>query len=543
MPTIPSIRTSVENKNVLVIDEHAKNGTFERDARGRLMAYSGGFSVVFPYRTDNGEKWAFRCWHSDIKNSKKRYETISDAIKKANLSFLCEFQYIDNGINVEGNIYPITRMRWIDGITIKDYICQNRYSKDKLTALADNFLKMTQALHAQSLAHGDLQHGNILVGNNHQLYLVDYDSFYCPQLKGEADTVTGLVDYQHPTRIYNKSVSEKLDYFSELIIYLSILAIAENPSLVDKYNVEDADRLLFAKEDYVDIKNSNIYKYIYVLGDKFQELLGILEKYLECKSIDELLPFEFYLLENKIIFSASAEKAIRNKQTVSIKWEVPFEASVSFSQSNNKDLLSSKQNDEYVCVLSNDTTFTLSVTTKEGQRIEKDITIRVFDECEIELSADKYHVFPSIPVTLTWKVRNAKKVWLDKEVIEASGTKVIEPSKEMSIILSAEDEFGIKEKQIDIGMLPIPLVKTLLVPAPDIVNNMSLTIIQPKYNANVNIPNIAIDWIKLEIPKVKSLTELGLDVELSPPLSSTKFSFKKTIKKIYNHITRNNYER
>ena len=140
------------------------------------------------------------------------------------LSFLCEFQYIDKGINVEGNIYPTTRMRWIDGITIKDYICQNRNSKGLLIALANNFLKMTQALHSRSLAHGDLQHGNILVDKNHQLYLVDYDSFYCPRLKGEADTVTGLADYQHPARINNKSVSEKLDYFSELIIYLSILA-------------------------------------------------------------------------------------------------------------------------------------------------------------------------------------------------------------------------------------------------------------------------------------------------------------------------------
>ena len=279
MPTIPNIRTSVENKDVLVLDSHAKNGTFERDARGRLIAYAGGFSVVFPYRTTSGEKWAFRCWHSDIKISKKRYETISDAIKKANLSFLCEFQYIDKGINVEGNIYPTTRMRWIDGMTIKDYICQNRNSKDLLIALADNFLKMTQALHSQALAHGDLQHGNILVDRNHQLYLVDYDSFYCPQLKGEADTVTGLADYQHPARISNKSVSEKLDYFSELIIYLSILAIAEAPSLVDKYKVADADRLLFSKEDFVDIKNAPIYKDIYSLGNEFSRMLAVLEDF------------------------------------------------------------------------------------------------------------------------------------------------------------------------------------------------------------------------------------------------------------------------
>lgn len=61
MPTIPSIRTSVENQNVLVLDDHAKHGTFKRDSRNRLIKYSGGFSVVFPYETKDGKKWAFRC--------------------------------------------------------------------------------------------------------------------------------------------------------------------------------------------------------------------------------------------------------------------------------------------------------------------------------------------------------------------------------------------------------------------------------------------------------------------------------------------------
>ena len=147
-------------------------------------------------------------------------------------------------------------MRWIDGDTIKDYICRIQAFQRILEELAENFLVMTHALHEQSLAHGDLQHGNILVGADHQLYLVDYDSFYCPKLNGEEDTVTGLPDYQHPARKSNKSVSEKLDYFSELIIYLSILAIAEAPIFVDKYKVEDADRLLFSKEDFEDITNS-----------------------------------------------------------------------------------------------------------------------------------------------------------------------------------------------------------------------------------------------------------------------------------------------
>ena len=538
MPTIPSIRTSVENKNVLVLDEHAKNGTFRRDARGRLIAYTGGFSVVFPYEASDGTKWAFRCWHSDISNTQKRYEIISDAIKRANLDFLCEFNYIEKGINVEGNIYPTTRMRWVEGITIKDYICKYRQSKDKLKALAENFLLMTQALHEQSLAHGDLQHGNILVGDDYRLYLVDYDSFYCPKLKGEEDTVTGLPDYQHPARKSNKSISEKLDYFSELIIYLSILAIAETPSLVDKYKVDDADRLLFAKEDFDDITNSQIYKDIQSLGKEFQELLDVLEEYLKCNNINDLLPFDTFLLEKRIQFSSSATKAVRDKQTVVINWLIPFDANVALSEKVSGQKWDVETKGHKSLTLSDDATFELEVIFSDGKIFRKEISIRVFDECEIDFSADKYYIFPTIPVTLSWNVKNAKTVWLDKEEVEAKGSKVIEPEKAVSVVLSAEDEFGVKEKRIDIGMLPIPQVKALLVPTPNIVSNMSITVKQPRFRTDVKFPVIDIDWIKAEVPRVKSLTELGLFRNLSPSLPSRRFSLWRTIKRVYNHIIR-----
>jgi len=536
MPTIPSIRTSVENKSVLILDEHAKNGTFRRDARGRLIAYAGGFSVVFPYEASDGTKWAFRCWHSDINNTQRRYELISEAIQKAHLSFLCDFDYIEKGINVEGIIYPTTRMRWIEGITIKEYICKYRQSKDKLISLAENFLAMTQALHEQSLAHGDLQHGNILVTNDHQLYLVDYDSFYCPKLKGEEDTVTGLPDYQHPARKSNKSVSEKLDYFSELIIYLSILSIAEAPSLVEKYKVEDADRLLFAKEDFDDITKSQIYKDIQSLGKQFQELLDVLEEYLKCKSIDELLPFDTFLLEKLVQFSSSVTKAIRDKQTVVVNWLVPFEAYVTLSEKESGKKWDVDTKGHKSMTLAEDATFELEVKINDGKTFKKGIAIRVFDECEINFSADKYYVFPTIPVVLSWNVTNAKKVWLDSDEVEPIGSKVIAPQKAVSVVLSAEDEFGVKEKRIDIGMLPIPQVKSILVPTPNIVSNMIVTIKQPRYNVDVKFPKIDIDWIKTEVPRIKSLTELGLNkaLELSPP--TPKFNLMSSIKRVFNHI-------
>ncbi|WP_052357039.1 serine/threonine-protein kinase [Xylanibacter brevis] len=534
MPTIPSIRTSVENKNALILDEHAKNGTFKRDARGRLIAYAGGFSVVFPYEVSDGTKWAFRCWHSDINNTQSRYELISEAIQKAQLDFLCEFDYIEKGINVEGTIYPITRMRWIEGVTIKDYICQNKNSKELLLSLAEKFLKMTCALHEQSLAHGDLQHGNILVDKNHQLFLVDYDSFYCPQLKGEEDTVTGLPDYQHPARKSNKTVSEKLDYFSELIIYLSILSIAEAPSLVDKYKVEDAERLLFSKEDFDDITKSQIYKDIQSLGKQFQNLLDVLEEYLKCNSIDELLPFDIFLVEKSIQFSSSVTKAIRDKQTIVVNWLIPFEANATLSEKATGQKWNVDTKGHMSMTLSEDARFEIEVNKSDGKAFKKEIVVRVFDECAIEFKADKYYIYPSIPVVLSWKVDKGWNVKLDGEPIGEEGTKIVEPPKATSYVLSAEDEFGTKERHIDIQMLPVPQVKALFVPTPKIENNLSISIQQPRYNVDVKFPIIDIDWIHVEVPRVKYLTELGLSVELSPPLR--KFSLMSSIKRVIKHI-------
>ena len=166
--------------------------------------------------------------------------------------------------------------------------------------------------------------------------------------------------------------------------------------------------------------------------------------------------------------------------------------------------------------------------------MKKEIAIAVFDECEIEFTADKYYVFPTIPVKLSWKVKNAKKVWLDAEEKHSSGTKIIEPEKATTCVLAAEDEFGKRETRIEIGMLPIPQVKSLLVPTPNIINNTSITVQQPRYNVGVKFPNIDIDWVKAEIQRVPSFKELGLNVELQPQLPS--FSLTKSIKKVFNHI-------
>lgn len=532
MPDVVDIIQSVQVPQ-LIKDAYISKGNPVLDGRGRPVHYTGGFAVVFPFLVD-GDKWAFRCWSADIGNIEKRLYTLSTELKQLQLPYFCDFSYEPAGIIINGTPYPSTRMQWIDGKTIKDYLCKHKAESEKIKKLANDFKEMCGVLHQHKIAHGDLQHGNILVDNDGNIYLIDYDSVYLPALQGENDFIAGLPDYQHPKRKENKIASEKLDYFSELIIYLSISAVAEDASLIDKYQVEDADRLLFAKEDFADIKNSQVYKDIYTLGKEFQEMLLVLEEYLKCNDINELLPFEQFMLDKKITFVASATKVVRNTQKVTLKWNVLFNADVYIKKKGDDTIHKHGEKGELSMTLMECAVFELSIETTDGRKIKKELAIDVFDECEIEFSSDKKYVFPTIPVKLEWNVKYAKKVWLDKEEVLASGTKVIEPEKATTYVLSAEDEFGIKEKKIDIQMLPLPQVKSLLVPTPNITSNLSVHIKQPKYQVDVRFPTINIDWINVEIPKVPSLIDLELKVELALPIK--EISIWESIKKVYNQI-------
>lgn len=456
MLTIPDIRTAVENQNVFVLDEHARGGSFVKDRRGRLLAYAGGFTVVFPY-TVNAEKWAFRCWHTDLGDVKQRFVTISNAINKSNSRYLCDFLYCDEGIIVDGNRYPATRMRWIDGITIKDYICANKNDKNKLQSLARNFLEMTKDMHKHEFAHGDLQHGNIIANDNGDLYLVDYDSFYCKELRGEPDIIVGLRDYQHPSRKTNKYATEKIDYFSELIIYLSILAIAENPDLADKYKVKDSDRLLFSAEDFSCIKQTQIYQDILRLGGVFDYLLQILELYLFEHNIDNLLPLDVLLDQlgkepNIVRFDVDGGTKVIEGTPIKLSWKIENYTDVTLNGT------SVKTKDNFNEVVYADKQYKLEV--KNGnKRVVQIINVKVYKKPIVKFICNKNKLKGDKlePIKLSWDVQYASVVKLfenDTELQQCNSkdTLTLQPihSVVYKLIVVGLDGMFTTEKVVDI---------------------------------------------------------------------------------------------
>lgn len=460
MPTLPSIRTSIENNQSLVIDSFARQGIFRRDKRGRLVAYTGGFSVVYPFEYNN-EVWAFRCWHADLGNLRGHFLTLSSALSKLNLPYFCSFTYVDEGIVVEGKKYPTTRMKWIDGKNLKEYICIHKNDKNKLKNLANNFVKMITTLHKYHISHGDLQHGNILVDDNDNLFLIDYDSVYVPELQGEADIIKGLKGYQHPKRGDNLLANEKVDYFSELIIYLSILAIAEKSSLVEKYQVEDSEQLLFSFEDFKDLENSQVYVDLMQLGGLFPILLKILSDYLNEDDICNLEPFttlvDKYAKEPKIKSFKTPADCFVVGQSYILMWEVDDASNIYM---NGKKVPATMREYKVHPLNIGNESYELKVENGLKTAVAQ-LSVNVVENVRIEvgLSLKKLRKSQSQASLLHWDVQNAKKVTLettdgDSELIPLNGEKKCSPDVSTTYTIKAMALDGITEvsKSVSIGV-------------------------------------------------------------------------------------------
>ena len=260
------------------------------EKNGRQIKYTGGFCIVFPFETPT-KKYAVRFWHANVPEIKDRTRIISEALNTVNLPYFVEFDYIEDGIATSLGLQPLVRMDWVEAKSLKSYIASKLNDTNVLNKLAEDFKKMVQDLHKHSFSHGDLQHGNIMVRDNGALVLVDYDSMYVPKLLGRTDEIKGLQGYQHESRWTNKDLSPKADYFSELVIYLSIIAIANKPSLWSELNIDNTDTLLFSSEDIKSKGTAPIFK---DLKDEMatKELTVKLIEFMNRTSIEELEPLE-----------------------------------------------------------------------------------------------------------------------------------------------------------------------------------------------------------------------------------------------------------
>jgi len=242
------------------------------DRLGMPLVTSGQFAYVYKLKSTNGNgDFAVRCFRGYLGDRDQRYRAIQEHLWSSPVSYLSEFSYASEGILVGGNRFPILFMNWIEGPTLDLYVSEMLHRQDVLLHLSEEWLRLLNALQASGIAHGDLQHGNIIVEHG-QLRLVDHDGIFVPKMIGWSASEVGHQHYQHPQRDA-QHFDEKLDRFSSLVIYLSLFALAEQPGLWQEYHDEN---LLFTKADFANPDSSPLFQKIREIGPEHARLTDAL---------------------------------------------------------------------------------------------------------------------------------------------------------------------------------------------------------------------------------------------------------------------------
>ena len=237
---------------------------FVWDSLGPTLA-RGSSAVVFQAAVE-GKPQALRCYIRNDASSRDRYSALDAYLAAHDLSpYVSGTTWLDGAIQVNRAAWPVLTMDWIDGRTLNEYVDFLVASSNAaaLTTLAAKWRALVARLQSSDFAHGDLQHGNIMVDQDGTLRLVDFDGVWIPQLAGQSPpTEFGHPNYQHPLQhVWDRW----LDTFSALVIYLSLVALGKDPALwLALYNSKN---LLFAKNDFFSPFKTEAWKQLAALGD------------------------------------------------------------------------------------------------------------------------------------------------------------------------------------------------------------------------------------------------------------------------------------
>ena len=273
LPRGDEYNEAVQNPKIAFTDTDLKSSSVENNLLGLPKPYSGGFTITYKLFKPK-QAWAVRCFHRDINELQKRYQAIENFLLTTRSPYFVETKYLSEGIKVRGKGYPVIKMRWLEGEPFNIYITRVCQQKAKIEKLLNEFVKLIDELEKSGIAHGDLQHGNIMV-KNEKLYLIDYDGMYLPELASLPTSELGHPNYQHPNRAI-QDYTPYIDRFSVLIIYIGLKAISVRPDLWHKY--DNSENILFKSQDFADLKRSELIQDLSTIP----EILPLVKKIITC---------------------------------------------------------------------------------------------------------------------------------------------------------------------------------------------------------------------------------------------------------------------
>lgn len=233
---------------------------------GLPQALSGNVATVFRVNCSTGRSYAVRCFIRSFENEERRYSAIAAHLDRLAPTWRVGFELQPEGILVDGERWPMVKMEWSAGESLTSYLERNLWNSSAIAYLALRFATLAQELRDAGIAHGDLQHGNILVAPGGDLRLIDYDAMFVPGLDGLGSNERGHRNYQHPGRA-QQDFGPDLDHFPSWVIYTSLVAVATDPLLWGRLDGGD-ECLIFRQDDLENPGTSPAFAALGASGDE-----------------------------------------------------------------------------------------------------------------------------------------------------------------------------------------------------------------------------------------------------------------------------------
>lgn len=253
-PQLDDFRWAVQDPVTCFADPDLQAGEVVCDMFGMPKVASGNFACA--YEIQNGNKrWAIRTFNHEVTDQQLRYQLVSDHLGSIGIPYMVRFVFQPEGIMVGGSWYPIVKMTWVEGMTLTRWVKEHRDQPEMIRDLARDWRGMVGALYGLQMAHADLQHGNVLVTPGEDVKLIDYDGMFVPKMQGKSAPELGHPNWNHPKR-NNDTFGHYLDQFPGLVGYVSLLAVATRPALLDEYCNDE--NLILSQADLAAPRNSTV---------------------------------------------------------------------------------------------------------------------------------------------------------------------------------------------------------------------------------------------------------------------------------------------
>ena len=300
-PISQDYNEAIQNPRSSFSDPELRDGQPTTNAIGLPIPRSGNFADVYEFLCPATKgRWAVKCFTRKVAGLGQRYSEVSRHLSAAKLPFTVDFQYLEQGIRIRGQWYPILKMRWVEGLLLNEFVREALAKPALVQSLGLIWQRMARRLREADIAHADLQHGNVLLvpgqtASSLAVKLIDYDGMFVPALAGNKSGEVGHPNYQHPQRLREGTYNGEVDRVPLLAVATALRALTFGGRELWE-RCDNGDNLLFKETDLRAPAESELFRELAAMPDPLVKTLSgrlaraCADRLETAPLLDELLP-------------------------------------------------------------------------------------------------------------------------------------------------------------------------------------------------------------------------------------------------------------